>query len=112
MQMVSKQVQIRLDQMLHSAFGEVIAEALRDGDVTEILVNPDGQLWIETAAQGRVKSGVMIAPSESERIIRLVASSVAADLDEASPLISAELPGTGERFQGILPPIALYRPGT
>ncbi len=99
--------QIRLTQMLQTAFGDTIAEALQNDDVTEILVNPDGCLWIETADHGRIKSPSVVSASDVERIIRLVASAVSADLHDHAPILSAELPETGERFEGVLPPIAL-----
>ncbi len=106
MTILSDQVRHRLDQMLHSAFGDSIANALKDSTVTEIMVNPDGTLWIETHDEGRVNSMTHIQPEEVERIIRLVASSIPSDKMESSPIISAELPGTGERFEGLLPPVA------
>ena len=107
MEFGSSQITIRLHNMLQTAFGETIANALKDSEVTEILVNPDGQLWVETPSKGRVNSIEKINPAETERIIRLVASTVSADAHDQAPIISAELPGTGERFEGLLPPIAL-----
>ena len=47
-----------------------------------------------------------IHPSETERIIRLVASHVRAEVHADNPIVSAELP-SGERFEGLLPPVAL-----
>jgi type IV secretion system protein TrbB len=37
--------------------------------------------------------------------VRLVAHHVGAEVHPASPLVSAELPETGERFEGLLPPV-------
>jgi type IV secretion system protein TrbB len=37
--------------------------------------------------------------------VRLVAHHVGAEVHVASPLVSAELPETGERFEGLLPPV-------
>ncbi len=104
---LSNQVCQRLDQMLKTAFGDIISKALKDSHVTEIMVNPDGTLWIETLSKGRINSMARIEPEEIERIIRLVAGSIATDITDTAPIISAELPGTGERFEGLLPPIAL-----
>src|SRR3546814_6114120 len=52
-----------------------------------------------------------MAPDEVERIIRLVASHVRAEVHGEHPIISAELPphiggSAGERFEGALPPVA------
>src|SRR5690606_36844963 len=40
------------------------------------------------------------------RIIRLVAAHVGTEVHRGRPLLTAELPETGERFEGILPPAA------
>ena len=44
--------------------------------------------------------------ADGERIIRLVAAHVGAEVHRGQPLLTAELPETGERFEGILPPAA------
>lgn len=41
----------------------------------------------------------------AERIIRLVAHRVGAQVHGRSPRVSAKLPESGERFEGILPPV-------
>ena len=46
----------------------------------------------------------MPAP-DGERIVRLVAHHVGAEVHAASPRVSAELPETGERFEGLLLPV-------
>ncbi|MGY3581641.1 Flp pilus assembly CpaF family ATPase [Bradyrhizobium sp. USDA 4341] len=46
----------------------------------------------------------MSAP-DGERIVRLVAHHVGAEVHAGSPCVSAELPETGERFEGLLPPV-------
>ncbi|MFZ5617851.1 MAG: P-type conjugative transfer ATPase TrbB [Pseudomonadota bacterium] len=92
--------------MLKSAFGPVIGAALADPDVLEILANPDGSLWIERAGEGRKREAQPIRPADAERIIRLVASGAGFDCDAARPIVSAELPETGERFEGVLHPVS------
>jgi len=92
--------------MLKTAMGPVIAQALGDPAVIEVMVNPDGKLWIDRLGEGRGNIGVRIHPSETERIIRLVASHVRAEVHADNPIVSAELP-SGERFEGLLPPVGL-----
>jgi P-type conjugative transfer ATPase TrbB len=43
--------------------------------------------------------------ADGERIVRLVAHHVGAEVHPLSPRVSAELPATGERFEGLLPPV-------
>jgi type IV secretion system protein VirB11 len=96
----------RRRQMLRTAFGPAIAAALADPAVIEVMANPDGKLWIESVPAGRRDSGERIAAAEAERIIRLVAAHVRREVTDRAPIVSAELPETGERFEGVMPPVA------
>ena len=96
----------RTSDMLATAFGPVIMAALADAQVVEIMVNPDGRLWIERHGAGRTACGAALAPAQVERVIRLVATHMQRDAGRLTPLVSAELPMGGERFEGVLPPVA------
>ena len=91
--------------MLRTAMGEAIAGWLSDPSVVEVMLNPDGRLWLDRLGAGLSDSGQTLRSSDGERIIRLVAHHAGNDVHENSPRVSAELPGTGERFEGLLPPI-------
>ena len=93
-------------QMLRTAMGPLIAAALEDPDVVEIMLNPDRTLWVDRLSTGRAPMGAELSTEDGERIIRLVAAHVGAEIHRGQPLLSAELPETGERFEGILPPAA------
>ncbi|HEU0277734.1 MAG: P-type conjugative transfer ATPase TrbB [Nevskiaceae bacterium] len=93
-------------RMLRTAMGPLIAAALDDPDVVEIMLNPDHTLWIDRLSSGRAPLGAELSAEDGERIIRLVAAHVGAEVHRGQPLLSAELPETGERFEGILPPAA------
>lgn len=98
--------QSRRRQMLRTAFGPTIAAALADPTVIEVMVNPDGRIWIDRATVGRQDTGERIGSAEAERIIRLVAAHVRREVHDKAPTVSAELPDTGERFEGVMPPVA------
>lgn len=95
----------RRTRMLRTAMGSLIADALDDSDVVEIMLNPDGELWIDRLTGGRTRLGKLPA-TDGERIIRLVAAHVGAEVHRGNPLLSAELPESDERFEGVLPPVA------
>ena len=95
----------RRTRMLRTAMGPAIAMALDDPDVIEVLLNPDGMLWIDRITDGRAPTGITIAAHDAERIVRVVAAQVGAEVHAGRPIISAELPLTGERFEGVLPPV-------
>jgi type IV secretion system protein TrbB len=97
--------------MLRTAMGPAIAAALADPLVIEVMVNPDGTLRLDRLGAGRCDTGERLDPAQVERIIRLVASHARAEVHGAAPVVSAELPPhgdglAGERFEGLLPPVA------
>ena len=92
--------------MLRTAMGPEIAAALADPAVIEVMVNPDGALRLDRLGEGRTDTGARLGAAEVERIIRLVASHVRLEVHAKNPVVSAELPETGERFEGILPPVS------
>ncbi len=105
------EAQDRRRAMLRTAMGPVIAAALADPAVVEVMVNPDGSLRLDRLGEGRVDTGKRLEPSEVERIIRLVASHVRVEVHAGNPVVSAELPPrddgiSGERFEGLLPPVS------
>ncbi|MES2338775.1 MAG: P-type conjugative transfer ATPase TrbB [Pseudomonadota bacterium] len=91
--------------MLRTALGPAIAGFLDDPAVVEVMLNPDGRLWIDRLSDGIADTGAVLSPADGERIIRLVAHHVGAEVHAGAPRVSAELPDTGERFEGLLPPI-------
>lgn len=92
--------------MLRTAMGAAIAGHLADPAVVEVMLNPDGRLWIDRLSEGLSDTGETITPADAERIVRLVAHHVGAEVHEGAPRVSAELP-TGERFEGLLPPVVM-----
>ena len=91
--------------MLRTALGSAIARFLNDPEVVEVMLNPDGQLWIDRLAGGLENTGCRLSPADGDRIVRLVAHHVGAKVHAGAPRLSAELPETGERFEGLLPPV-------
>ncbi|WP_022955697.1 P-type conjugative transfer ATPase TrbB [Perlucidibaca piscinae] len=92
-------------RMLRTALGPTITAALDDPEVVEVMLNPDGTLWLDKLGAGRAPVGLSLSPADAERIIRLVAAHVRAEVHASAPILSAELPETGERFEGLLPPV-------
>ncbi|HWL19085.1 MAG TPA: P-type conjugative transfer ATPase TrbB, partial [Bradyrhizobium sp.] len=92
-------------RMLRTALGPAIATFLEDPSIVEVMLNPDGRLWIDRLSGGLEDSGRVMSAADGERIVRLVAHHVGAEVHPGSPRVSAELPETGERFEGLLPPV-------
>ena len=92
-------------RMLRTALGPAIARFLEDPGVVEVMLNPDGRIWIDRLSEGLADTGDTMSPADGERIVRLVAHHVGVEVHARSPRVSAELPESGERFEGLLPPV-------
>ena len=99
------EVVLRGGRMLRTALGPAIARWLEDPAIVEVMLNPDGRLWIDRLTGGLAETGERLSSHDGERIIRLVAHHVGVEAHAGSPRVSAELPETGERFEGLLPPV-------
>ena len=92
-------------RMLRTALGPSIAAWLDDPAIVEVMLNPDGCLWIDRLGPGLADTGHTLTAADGERIIRLVAHHIGAEVHADRPRVSAELPETGERFEGLIPPV-------
>jgi type IV secretion system protein VirB11 len=91
--------------MLRTALGPAITAFLEEPTIVEIMLNPDGRLWVDRLSGGLENTGERMSAADGERIVRLVAHHVGAEVNSGAPRVSAELPDTGERFEGLLPPV-------
>ena len=82
---------------------------LRDDDITDILVNGHGQVYIEK--QGKLHTTEVAFQDDQHLmlIIERIVSRVGRRVDEASPMVDARLPD-GSRINAIIPPLALDGP--
>lgn len=92
-------------RMLRSAFGPAINHYLDDPEIVEVMLNPDGRLWVDRLTDGLRDTPDRLTAEDGERIIRVIAHHVGTEVHAAIPRLSAELPGSGERFEGLLPPV-------
>ncbi|MGN1289620.1 MAG: P-type conjugative transfer ATPase TrbB, partial [Bradyrhizobium sp.] len=59
-------------RMLRTALGPAIARFLEDPAVIEIMLNPDGRIWVDRLSEGLANTGEMLSAADGERIVRLV----------------------------------------
>ena len=85
--------------------GPAIARFPKIPPIIEVILNPHGRLWIDRLSGGLAETTERLSAPDGERIVRLVAHHVGAEVHAGSPRVSAELPETGERFEGLLPPV-------
>lgn len=94
----------RLLRKLQEALGDQLCIALDDATVVEIMLNPDGKLFIERLGHGVAPAGEM-SSAAAEMVIGTVAHALQSEVDTGQPIISGELPIGGHRFEGLLPPV-------
>jgi type IV secretion system protein VirB11 len=94
----------RLVRKLQDALGDQLCVALDDTTVVEIMLNPDGRLFIERLGHGVAPAGAM-STAAAEVVIGSVAHALQSEADDERPIISGELPIGGHRFEGLLPPV-------
>ncbi|KSV75619.1 conjugal transfer protein TrbB [Sinorhizobium sp. GW3] len=94
----------RLMSKLRNALGDVLCAALDDLSVIEIMLNPDGKLFIERLGHAIEPAGEL-SRSAAETVIGSVAHALNSEVDDERPIVSGELPIGGHRFEGLLPPV-------
>lgn len=94
----------RLLEGLRHSCGPLFMDALENPDVIEIMLNPDGSLWIEKYGQDHDRIGA-IPVAQSRLILSQVASGLNLTVNERNPIVEGEFPLDGSRFEGTFPPI-------
>ena len=100
----ARQVHDRQSEALRRAMGSEILGPLGDPQVVEIMLNPDGSLWVDRLGAGmeRVAS---IEPVRALTIVNTVAAMLDAVVTPDHPILECELPLDGSRFEALIPPL-------
>ena len=89
---------------LERVFGGVIGEALADPRVTDLLVNPDGAIYVDRHFEGLVRLPERLSAAAIDNAIITAASALGVTVDEQSPVLQGELPLDGSRLHALIPP--------
>jgi len=104
--MESTEKQARVREKLLRELGPNIREALADPLVIEVVLNPDGKLWVERLGEEMQVVGAM-ASSNAESLMATIASSLSTTITRERPVLEGELPTDGSRFEGMIPPVVV-----
>jgi P-type conjugative transfer ATPase TrbB len=94
----------RVMEKLTRELGPEVMAFLHDPTVIEIMLNPDGCLWVEHLGQPMRQFGRMSAP-QAESLMATVASSLRTQITAHNPILECELPLDGSRFEALIPPV-------
>ena len=96
----------RIAVSLKRQLGEFARHVGADG-VTDLMLNPDGTVWVHRAGQGKEMVGRMAA-SAAEAFIATVASTLRTTVTRDNPILECELPADapffGARIEALIPP--------
>ncbi len=97
-------------RMLRTALGPAIAQLLEDPAVVEVMLNPDGRLWVDRLSEGLSDTGERLSAADGERIVRLVAHHVGAEVHARSPRARPSCPRAGRGSRACCRPWSPPRP--
>ncbi|MBI2772557.1 MAG: Flp pilus assembly complex ATPase component TadA [Burkholderiales bacterium] len=98
-------VRARLRDKLSRECGPAVVEALADPNVVEVMLNADGQIWIDKHGEGMVPTGARMAASAAESMLMTCAAMLDTTVHYDSPILEGEFPLDGSRLEGLIAPI-------
>ena len=101
------QLHVRLEEKLRRELGPAVLDALADPRVIEVMLNPDGRLWIDELGIGMRDTGTRISAAQAENLLGTVAATLGCVITPERPVLEGELSLDGSRFCGLLPPVVL-----
>lgn len=87
----------------------ILSELLDDKSINEIMVNGPDRIYVEKDKRLVKVDDAFTSEEELEEIIRMFASDVHREVNEANPIVDARLP-SGYRVNGVLKAVALNGP--
>lgn len=100
----SEEIERRVKEKLLREMGSTVSGLLQEPDVVEIILNPDGKLWVERLGHEMEVVGSMQA-NQAEALMATVASTLKTVMTAERPILECELPIDGSRFEALIPPV-------
>ncbi len=92
----------KIANFISSAFGEY-SHLLNDKRIVEFSANQNGCVYVERLGEDPEYIGDMDVDAR-ERVIRYCATACGIPVTDEAPIVSAKMPDTGFRFEGVKPP--------
>jgi P-type conjugative transfer ATPase TrbB len=97
----------RLAETLRRQLGPPICNLLQEPNVSEVMVNANGSVWVDRLGEGMSPVGTMVS-ANAESLIATVASTIRTTVTRENPILECELPlappFNGSRFEAVIPP--------
>jgi P-type conjugative transfer ATPase TrbB len=101
---VAQELARRVNEKLRRELGPMVCGFLDDSQVIEVMLNPDGRLWVERLGQSMIPAGMMSA-AQAESLMATVAATLRTTITRENPILECELPLDGSRFEAWIPPV-------
>ena len=95
---------LRLETKLKRELGGSLLALLSEDRTEDILLNPDGSLWVKRLGDGFMCVGEMI-PTQASSALSTVAAWRGTVLNYSNPILETELPLDGSRFEALVQPV-------
>jgi type IV secretion system protein VirB11 len=93
-------------EKLRNELGPVICSALDDPEVIEIMVNPDGRIWLDRTRSGMKRTGTKVSRARRVAALGTIAAMLDTKINALCPILEGELPLDGSRVEGTVPPVS------
>lgn len=100
----ARTVKDRAKLKLERDLGHEVLAILNDPKTVELMLNADGNLWVERLGQGMELIGPL-PRTKAQAVIESVAGYHGKEITRSQPILEGEFPLDGSRFAGQLPPI-------
>jgi len=90
--------------MMLEAFSP-LSTYLSDPKVVEVMLNPDGIVWVERLGMGMSRADTRLQPEVAENMLRYVAAQLKSELTYERSTLSGKVPLFNARVQAFMPPL-------
>jgi type IV secretion system protein TrbB len=94
----------RLEVKLRRELGDTVLRLLEDNLTEDIILNPDGSLWVKRMGHGFARTGEMPS-AQAASALGTIAAWRGTVLNHEHPILETEMPIDGSRFEGIVSPV-------
>ena len=102
---LSEQARERRMTGLRRDLGPTCLDALGNPKIIEVMLNPDGRIFLDELGRGMFDTGQKMAAIAAESLFNGIAEMLRTAVTVKEPILEGELPLDGSRFEGLIWPI-------
>ena len=95
----------RREHKLRRELGPELCRLMSEPDVREVMVNPDGAVFVDRAVAGLVSTGLWACPAQLKAALGTIAALLDTVITKERPILQGELPLFGGRIEGLRAPV-------